>query len=199
MAAQDIFALEEDITFKIEKDHALVRSLYKDYQRQGVDPDFKKSVLDNIIKNIVQHSAAEEMVLYNEYKNLLQMEGGLIAENSWKEHEEVKKLLYKLDSISSKEDIINNPNVEILLNEIMTNLSSHMKEEEESYLPRLRKEVSRERLIELGKSFDNHKQMAAPTRPHPMAPDKGISGLMANVASKPLDELRDAMTDKRVD
>jgi len=197
MASQNFSGFEEDIIFKIEKDHALVRSLYKDYQNSLNDADFRKTIVDNIIKNVVQHSAAEEMVLYNEYQNLLN-DGKSIADHSWKEHEQVKELLYKLDSISSKENILNNSQVDILLNDIMTNLEHHMKEEEEIYLPRLKKEVNHQRLIELGKSFENHKLIAAPTRPHPMAPDKGFSGLMANLSSKPLDELRDAVTDKRV-
>jgi len=200
MAAQEFFPnvesnFEQDITVKIEKDHNLVRSLYKDY-KSTTDLDARKTILDNIIKNIAQHSAAEEMALYSDYSKLLGDDGKLIADSSWKEHEDVKKMLYEIDQMSKVS--MDDPKLNLLLEQLFTDLEHHMKEEEEDYLPKLRKEVSSERLIKLGASFDAFKLNAAPTRPHPSAPDKGVTGIVVNAMTKPLDELRDAIDGKRV-
>jgi hemerythrin superfamily protein len=200
MASSD-FRVEEDIITKIIKDHTLVRTLWNDYKSSN-DIDFKKTCLDNIIKNIVQHSAAEEMALYGEYSKLFSSceEGKNIASQSWKEHEDVKKLLYEIDQLSnlSKNTIDENCKLNELLLQLFTMLEHHMHLEEDQYLPKLKLEVDNNKLIDLGKSFDNYKLTAAPTRPHPMAPDKGITGILSNISAKPIDEARDALAGKRV-
>jgi acetyl esterase len=193
--------LEEDIVSKILKDHELVRTLWSDYKNSN-DFDFKKTCLDNIIKNIVQHSASEEMVLYNDYEKLFKNsnDGKKIAEHSWKEHEEVKKLLYEIDSnyaskltTLSNFELLNDARLDSLLMELFSNLEHHMKEEETDYLPRLRLECDHDKLLSLGKSFDHFKLTSAPTRPHPLAPEKGLTGIIGNTLTKPLDEIRDAI------
>ena len=76
-----------------------------------------------------------------------------------------------------------------LLDQLMNELTKHMKDEENTDLPQLEKELGGD-LDSLAKSFGRTK-MFVPTRSHPSAPDKPPFQTAVGLMAAPPDKLQD--------
>jgi len=186
------FYTQQDIISLIIQDHRKALNIFDQYE-QVFDVDRREQLVRQAIRELSLHASKEEMVLYENLKNDdLAINGKKLAEHGWEEHEEAKKLLYQLDVVLKPTD----PEFDLTMKQVIKMMRLHMQEEEEVLLPAIRKHCDEKRLIELGKSYVNHESIAV-TRPHPSAPDKGILGKMANAATKPIDEMRDAISNNK--
>src|SRR4028118_2193773 len=61
---------------------------------------------------------------------------------------------------------------------LMESVRHHVKEEESELFPKVRKEIKRKELAELGEALEKAKK-TAPTQPHPRAPDTPPGHLVA--------------------
>lgn len=77
-----------------------------------------------------------------------------------------------------------------LLDKIMSELRDHTREEETKDLPLLRAKIGDERMIALGHKYAGAKKIV-PTRPHPSAPNKPVSEMLAGMVAGPMDKVRD--------
>jgi hypothetical protein len=75
----------------------------------------------------------------------------------------------------------------------MTEIRSHVTDEEENLFPRLRAACPAEALDTLGDKVRQAKKLA-PTRPHPSAPDKPPANKLLAPGAGLVDRLRDALT-----
>jgi hypothetical protein len=74
---------------------------------------------------------------------------------------------------------------------LLVALENHTKEEEEEMLPEFAMRVDRDMLERMSDSFQAAKKRV-PTRPHPFAPDKPVTGsTIGNMLTAPIDKLRD--------
>lgn len=178
----------QDIISLILQDHNKIKNIFNQYE-QTTDIRQRELLVRDAIRELSLHASKEEMTLYENLRNNnLLPNGKEKAEHGWHEHEETKKLLYRLDVELKPTDI----EFDSIMRQVIMMMRHHIKEEEEELLPAIKNYCEEKKLIELGKSFMNHESIAV-TRPHPSAPDKGILGKMANAATKPIDEMRDAM------
>eukprot|EP00775_Hariotina_reticulata_P013511 gene13511-13636_t len=70
-------------------------------------------------------------------------------------------------------------------------LEHHINEEENEMMPEFASLVDRHKLASLAEKFHSAKKRA-PTRPHPGAPDKPVTGnIIGNTLTAPVDKLRD--------
>jgi len=181
----------EDIITLIMQDHRKILNLFDLYERTD-DIDRREPLVRDSIRELSLHSSKEEMTLYdNLRKNILLPNGKEYAEHGWNEHEETKKLLYRLDVELKPNDIL----FDSIFRQIIKMMRDHIREEEEDLLPKIRNHCDEQKLIDLGKSYIHHGSIAV-TRPHPSAPDKGLLGKMANVVTKPIDDLRDKIRNR---
>jgi hypothetical protein len=194
------------IVDRIYKDHNQIRLLIKQYKEKWntMNPNDRKTLIDNFINKICTHSEAEEMILYNNYEKLLgKDQGSNIAKHSWKEHEHCKKLLFKIDMRDSNKNMEynNSKKLEEDMNELIPSLEHHLNEEEQNYLLKVKNnnKVDENELIKMGNDYEYARDHQVPRRPHPPAPDKGALGDMAKKATRPLDDLRDRISGRRVD
>lgn len=80
-----------------------------------------------------------------------------------------------------------------MLNDIMSHLKAHMKEEEEHDLPKLEEKLSDSETTNIAKSFE-HTKGIVPTHSHPNAPNRPPFESLAGMLAMPMDKLRDMVS-----
>lgn len=165
-------------------EHRVVDQLYFEYKNTE-DAGIKKQKVNMIIHELSQHAAKEEMVVYPVIRAKLP-NGEALFQRAVNEHQEVKNDLYQIDQLSNAKD----QGLDALLAKVMSEVQQHVREEEGELLPLLSQSLTPAELDSLGNQF-KAAAAAAPSRPHPDAPNSGVSGMMANASAKVVDAMRD--------
>jgi hemerythrin superfamily protein len=169
----------------IMAEHRVVDQLFFEFKNTE-DNKLKNEKLHMIIKELSQHAAKEEMVVYPLMKTKLP-NGEALVQHALTEHQEVKEMLYKLDKMTVGTD----REVDTLLAQCISNVQTHVREEEADLLPTLQQHCTQEELIAAGAKYVAA-AAAAPSRPHPMAPAEPVAvAMMANAGAKAMDAVRD--------
>jgi hypothetical protein len=180
-------ALHNDVISIIKKDHKTVDGLFKKWQATS-DADQRQQLTFEVIRQLCLHSVAEEEVVYPMYVKKVPSTGGDIEKKSLEQHTELKNDLYKLDKLKpSDRDFV--PTFQ----KVMTDVKTHVKEEETDFLVQFGQHTTQEERISLGKDFERIKSIA-PSRPHPSVPTAAppFSTMLA-FATKPVDMIKDAV------
>ncbi|GBC02478.1 hypothetical protein RclHR1_04640021 [Rhizophagus clarus] len=179
--------MTKDIITEIIDDHKIIKNLAQRYENES-NTDERQKIANTVIREIAVHSACEEINLYPAIEKHL-TNGKELSDHSREEHLQVKKDLYKLDSMKVTDD-----GYRELFEKMMKELKHHIDEEESDHLPKFKETVPKNELESLGASFAKTRT-TAPTHPHPSAPDKPPAETMAGIASLPLDKTLDSMRD----
>jgi len=166
------------------QEHRLQEQLYDQFQKSR-DLKEKELCMYRMIKEISEHGAKEEMVMYPVMKKKLP-DGVTLVQRALAEHLQVKQELFIIDQMA----LGVHPELEQRLHKLMSDVMQHVKEEERELLPSLQKVLSEGELLDLGM----HYTMAAakaPSRPHPDAPQEGPMAEAINIQAKTEDALRD--------
>lgn len=181
-----IFIKSDNVIDLIINDHNEAKELYEKYKKTKEKND-KKNICNNLIKKLVQHDEVEQLLVYPLLRENI---GGKVGEDHYKrslsEHQDHRKLLYKV----KQSNIDNDSDFDKKLEDAMNSVFDHVKKEEDEVLPLLKKNVNEDDLKRIGSSFKVHK-LTAVTRPHPDAPQQGFPAAVANVMTKPFDILKD--------
>ncbi|MBX5483549.1 MAG: hemerythrin domain-containing protein [Myxococcaceae bacterium] len=171
----------------LQKDHREVEALFKRFERLGRGNRAQKGrVVDRIIDALARHAAIEEMFLYPAVRERIHSKEALALE-SLEEHHVVKWLLYELDRLRPSDE-----RYDAKLCVLAENMRLHVKKEERELFPALRRSLSTQELTDLGVLMAEMKK-AAPTRPHPRAPDTPPGNLFAGTIAGLLDRGRDLL------
>ena len=133
------------------------------------------------------HAVIEEQLFYPVTRATVP-ETEDIALESLEEHHIVKWVLSDLDSMSPEDE-----RFDAKVTVLMENVRHHVEEEEEEYFPKVRDELGRKALNELGDALMAAKK-TAPTHPHPAAPDVPPGNIVAGVASGIADRVSDTVS-----
>ncbi|MCY1141597.1 alpha/beta hydrolase fold domain-containing protein [Actinoplanes sp. Pm04-4] len=174
-----------DIDHLIADDHAIVERQFQHLEAGRGD---RRTLVDQIGFELALHAFAEETVLYP-----IWLEVGMEAENedARGEHDRMKQLLVTLDKNEPGE-----PEFEQALAELIPLVRHHVHDEEDEELAEFRAKAGAERMAELGKQFLAAKRQA-PTAAHPHAPDGGGAEKVVGALTKPIDQLKAAVTGKK--
>ncbi|MFN8040158.1 MAG: hemerythrin domain-containing protein [Acidimicrobiales bacterium] len=171
----------EDLTARIAHDHRLIEALFD--QLSEADP--QRPVLDAIVRELSQHAAAEEEVVYPELATA--GDGDHLRAASLTDHRAIEDLLVELqDAVPGTEGL------DTTVDELRAALRAHVAEEEAAVLPALAHAIGDERMHELAADFDAARRRA-PTRPHPLAPDTPPANKVVDAIVAPVDRLRDGL------
>ena len=130
---------------------------------------------------------AEEMYVYPAMKQHLP--GGEAAvEHDIEEHKALERTMKELEGCSAED-----PRFTELVRELRGQLHHHATDEENDQFPKLRANVSREKLVEMREQVDKAKKLA-PTRPHPAAPNAELFHKLVGPGVGLVDRLRDRLT-----
>ena len=177
---------QQSLIDDIVTDHREAEEIFKELEK-GEDSQHKRELVEHVITELVRHSMGEEQYLYPTVRKVLP-DGDKMADHELKEHaeaEEVMKQIEKTDAQDAKFDD--------LVGKLMQDIRHHIESEEGELLPKLRDACDKEQLRELGEKFEKAKKMA-PTRPHPMAPDRPPANKVLGPGAGLIDRMRDALS-----
>jgi len=172
----------------LKNDHKTVEQLFKKFEQAG-DRAYveKRTIVDRIIEALSQHAAIEEQFFYPVSRaTVSDVED--IALESIEEHHIVKWLLSELEH-TEPEDERFDAKVTVLIE----NVRHHVKEEEEDFFPKVREDLGRNALADLGEAMERAKELA-PTHPHPRSPDSPPGNLVVGAVSGVVDKVGDTIS-----
>ncbi|WP_199043952.1 hemerythrin domain-containing protein [Glycomyces salinus] len=108
------------------------------------------------------------------------------------DHRKVEALMKRLERSGPGD-----PDFEKHLTELISEIRHHVQEEETRLLPRLRAACSTDELEELGSRVLKSKA-AAPTRPHPSAPDRPPANRVLDPGVGFIDKIRDGLSGRSI-
>ena len=145
----------------LKDDHKTVEALFKRFERAGDDAYvLKREIVDTIIEELSVHASVEEQVFYPATRATVPAVEDVALE-SLEEHHIVKWVLSELEKMDPKDERFD-AKVKVL----MENVRHHVEEEEDEYFPKVRDELGRNALNDLGDAM----QRAKKDRSHPAAP-----------------------------
>lgn len=179
-----------DVVSVLTEDHRAVERVFGELESRQGDPRHRREMADHVIAELVRHSVAEEQYLYPAVRKALPG-GDELADHEISEHGEAERTMKDLDGVDPTD-----PRFDELLGKLMSEIRHHVEEEESSLFPRLREACNEAELVDLGGKIEQAK-VAAPTRPHPSAPDTPPMNKILGPGAGLVDKMRDALTGRR--
>jgi hemerythrin superfamily protein len=168
-------------------DHREVDSLFGNITALPTGDKERKRLVDEVTMELVRHSVAEEMYLYPAVRE--HVPGGeALADQELKDHADIEQTLKDLEGRDPDD-----PQFEELLQNLISEVSAHVRDEEQRLFPMLADACSAEQLNTLGDKIRTAKKVA-PTRPHPSAPDTPPANKLLAPGAGLVDRVRDFVT-----
>jgi hemerythrin superfamily protein len=170
----------------IKKDHRTVRGLFRKFESADRHSE-RQQLGQEIIEELSVHAAIEEQLVYPLLRERdARMEDAVLE--ALEEHHAMKLILDELDELSADHE-----RYRAKMHVVREQVETHIEEEEDRVLPRLEAVLDEEERKEMADAMLAMKE-AAPTHPHPAAPDTprgvGIASLVASVTDAGKDLVR---------
>lgn len=167
----------------LKNDHKSVETLFNKFEKAGERAYVeKRKIVDQVIEELTVHASIEEQLFYPVTRETVPAVEDMALE-SLEEHHVVKLLLAELQHMDPEHERFV-PKMTVL----MENVRHHVKEEEEDYFPKVRDELGRNAMNEIGDAMAEAKK-DAPTTPRPFAPDEGVAGQVAATSAGIVDRV----------
>jgi hemerythrin superfamily protein len=177
-----------DAISMLKDDHKAVERLFKRFEGAGARSYVeKRSIVDRIIEELSKHAAIEEQLFYPVARAAVP-DTEDIALESLEEHNIVKWVLSDLQTMAPQHE-----RFDAKVTVLMENVRHHVEEEENDFFPKVRDELGRKALNDLGDAMALAKQ-AAPTHPHPRSPDTPPGNLVMGTAAGVADRIGDTVS-----
>jgi hemerythrin superfamily protein len=176
---------DRDVVDILTTDHHEVLELVS--QIPSADPAQRRDMADTIIAELMRHSVAEEMYVYPAMRDHLP-DGDSQVQHDIEEHQQLVEVMKELEG----HDAADARFLETL-GRLEQLLRDHVTDEERDQFPRLRAQLTRDQLVEIGAKVETAKK-AAPTRPHPSAPHSELFHKTIGPGVGLVDRLRDKLT-----
>jgi hemerythrin superfamily protein len=174
----------DDIVTKLLKDHQQAKQMLSRMQQGGTSK--AREMFWDLTKELVRHEIAEEEVVYPEVRKTVP-NGERLADARIKEQAEAEELLKKMEKAGA-DDKGFPANFEKLHKAVL----EHAEKEERLIFEPMRTAIDAERRATLGQRYEKAKA-AAPTHPHPGAPDTPPGNIVLGPVAALIDRARDAM------
>ncbi len=169
----------------LKNDHKTVEKLFKRFEKAGDRAHVeKRDTVDRIIEELSIHAAIEEQLFYPVTRRTVTGVESQMLE-SLEEHHIVKWVLSELDDMDPEDE-----RFDAKVTVLIENVRHHVKEEEGDYFPKVRDQLGRKSLADLGDAMVDAKK-TAPTHPHPNAPDTPPGNIVAGTAAGIADRAAD--------
>ncbi len=177
---------KNDAVALLERDHADLERLFHRFERTR-GPAERKRLSERIVRELSIHAAIEEQLVYPQLRHRLDGREGLVL-LALEQHHLAKVALAEIEKMSAADERLA-PKVRVLIDVVRR----HVREEERSLLPEMRRKFTPGELVELGEQLSRAKDMA-PTRPHPAAPDEPPANVLAMPAAAAYDRGREVVS-----
>lgn len=135
------------------EDHRTVENLF-DRIEATQEPQGKQALCQELCAEFETHATAEEEVVYPELERSDELRK--LAERSYKEHEEARNLIRTLDFMAAEDEKWG-----ATIHKLRDEIDHHVQAEENKIFPRMEQVFSRDKLNEMGVSFNNSKHQFA--------------------------------------
>ncbi|MFC4534666.1 hemerythrin domain-containing protein [Sphaerisporangium dianthi] len=178
-----------DVITVLTTDHREVEEAFAELERlRGTgDDDRRRELTESVITELVRHSVAEEAYLYPAARAFIP-DGDRLADREIAGHAQAERLMKELEKAE-----VSDPAFEGLLDDLITTVREHMRDEEANLFPELVRYADAEELHSLGKKITMMKKIA-PTRPHPAAPDRPPANKLLAPGAGLVDRIHDLLT-----
>ncbi|MGH9087244.1 MAG: hemerythrin domain-containing protein [Acidimicrobiales bacterium] len=171
-----------DIIQLLQEDHREVERLLAEFDTVSLAG--RNELFWTLTHDVVRHEVAEEVVVYPAARDL--PGGSALADARVEEQAEAEQRLAKMEKLDAESEEFARQ-VITLRSAVLT----HAKAEETSVFVLLRDNLPAEQRFELGARYKRAKE-AAPTRPHPHAPDGPPGNVVMGPVAALVDKVRDA-------
>ncbi len=169
----------------LRDDHKTVERLFKRFEKAGDRAHVeKRQIVDLIIEELSIHAAVEEQVFYPVARATVP-DTEDIALESLEEHHIVKWVLSELVDLDPSHE-----RFDAKVTVLIENVRHHVEEEEQEFFPKVRSQLGRKALADLGEALANAKK-SAPTHPHPRSPDEPPGNLVVGAIAGVVDRVGD--------
>ncbi|MGW7197330.1 hemerythrin domain-containing protein [Streptomyces chryseus] len=175
-----------DVVQELVTDHREVEELFRLLLSLSSGDTRRREVADQVTMELVRHSVAEEAYLYPSVRRFLD-NGDELADKELADHARAERLMRDLEDIEADD-----PRFDRLITQLLDEVNAHFQDEELRLFPALHLACPDELLAAQGAKIRQARK-AAPTRSHPIAPDKPP----ANRLLAPGTGLRDLLRDLR--
>jgi hemerythrin superfamily protein len=171
----------------LKADHKTVETLFRKFEQAGRNArKLKRKLVDQMVRELAVHAVIEEQVFYPAVRTKADALEDEVLE-ALEEHHVVKWTLKELENLPPEAE-----RFDAKVRVLMENVRTHVTEEENRLFPQVRKAFSPRELKDLAEALTLARR-AAPTRPHPRAPDTPPGNLLAGAVSAVLDMGKDAV------
>lgn len=171
--------MHEDIISLLRDDHEHIKELFVRAQSAGESGD----TFADLVEFLMRHEVAEEAVIYPAIRKL--PDGEAIADARINEQAIAEE---QLDDMERMEDPEFSSQLLILEQDVM----NHVLQEEKTVFKLLEERATADELQELGEKYLKAKD-AAPTHPHPLAPNTPPGNIFMGPVAALADRIRDAV------
>lgn len=172
----------DDVVRLLEEDHRLVEQRFEELSTSGAS--MRGELFWKLTNDLVRHEVAEEIVVY---PALRQLAGGdQIADSRIAEQSAAEERLAKMEKMDAE-----SPEFVQELAALKASVLQHAKAEQDTAFMMLTGAVPADQRVELGQRYVKAKD-AAPTHPHPHAPDSPPGNVVLGPVAALVDRVRDA-------
>ncbi|CAL9651261.1 hemerythrin domain-containing protein [Streptomyces lavenduligriseus] len=172
---------------ELTTDHREVEEIFGRFEALPPGSPDRKNLCDQATIELVRHSVAEEAYLYPAVREHV-AGGDALADKELEDHAKAEQIMKDLEGCQADD-----PRFDTLMTQLMSEIRSHVTDEEQNLFPRLEAACPPDALMELGDKVRRAKQ-TAPTRPHPSAPDTPPANKLLAPGAGLVDRLRDALS-----
>lgn len=176
-----------DVIDELTTDHREVEELFGRIEALPPGHEDRKVYADQATIELVRHSVAEEEHLYPAVREHL-ADGDAIADREIDDHSRAEQIMKDLEGREAGD-----AEFDRLMGRLMTEIRSHVADEEGNLFPQLRAACTPDALNGLGDKVRQAKK-TAPTRPHPSAPDEPPANKLLAPGAGMVDRMRDALS-----
>lgn len=169
----------------LKRDHENAEALLE--ALDGTPQDELGDYFCNLREELVRHEVAEELIVYPAFRRNVPG-GDAIADACIAEQSKAEETLASLD----KQDATSS-SFRTQLTELRQSVLAHARHEERAVFPALEANTGTAELEELGERYEKALK-AAPTHPHPHAPNTPPGNIVTGPLASLVDRLRDAMS-----
>ena len=157
--------MSTDAIVILKNDHKNVKKLFRDFKQASTSRE-KKRISDKVVQELTVHTYLENEVMYPKIRSLMpKLEDDILE--SYEEHHVADVLCLELSEMDADDERLE-PKFTVLAESV----GHHIEEEEDSWFPKVRKELSRTQLAEIGEEMERMRP-SAPKDPHePKAMEK---------------------------
>ncbi|PXX71278.1 hemerythrin HHE cation binding domain-containing protein [Nocardia tenerifensis] len=166
--------MSTDAIVLLREDHRAIRKLFRDFEKAGHDAHATKGkVVDKIIKALTVHTYLENECMYPEVRKLLpDLEDDILE--SYEEHHVADVLVSELAAMKPDDEHFTAKTTVLI-----ENVDHHIDEEEQEWFPKVREQLGRKQLQDIGARMLELRKKAPTSPAQPSALKKTVDAVIS--------------------